>query len=109
MSPTYSPSVGPPMTLPTLSPTYLPSFLPTLSPTISPSNWSTDPYADYTTAESGMMYLIVRKGGGAIPLEGQVVRTHYTGWLNGFNSPNSKFDSSRDRGETFEFILVLAS
>ncbi|KAL7539926.1 hypothetical protein ACHAXR_009715 [Thalassiosira sp. AJA248-18] len=63
---------------------------------------SADPYASYTTTESGMKYLITKEGDGAIPSGGQLVKAHYTGWLDGFDS-EKKFDSSRDRGRPFQF------
>lgn len=61
-----------------------------------------DPYADYTTTESGMKYLVTKEGDGAVPSAGQTVKAHYTGWLDGFDS-EKKFDSSRDRGRPFTF------
>ncbi|KAL3771141.1 hypothetical protein ACHAW5_009925 [Stephanodiscus triporus] len=61
-----------------------------------------DPYADYVTSESGMRYLITKEGDGAVPSAGQLVKAHYTGWLDGFES-SKKFDSSRDRGRPFQF------
>lgn len=61
-----------------------------------------DPYAAYTTAESGLRYLVTKEGDGAIPTAGQTVKAHYTGWLDGFDS-EKKFDSSRDRGRPFQF------
>eukprot|EP00581_Thalassiosira_minuscula_P019299 CAMPEP_0183712062 /NCGR_PEP_ID=MMETSP0737-20130205/7325_1 /TAXON_ID=385413 /ORGANISM="Thalassiosira miniscula, Strain CCMP1093" /LENGTH=158 /DNA_ID=CAMNT_0025940637 /DNA_START=134 /DNA_END=610 /DNA_ORIENTATION=+ len=61
-----------------------------------------DPYADYITTESGMKYLVTKEGDGAVPSAGQTVKAHYTGWLDGFDSPK-KFDSSRDRGRPFQF------
>ena len=61
-----------------------------------------DDYADYTTTESGMKYLVTKEGDGAIPSSGQTVKAHYTGWLDGFDS-EKKFDSSRDRGRPFQF------
>eukprot|EP00816_Leptocylindrus_hargravesii_P002689 CAMPEP_0196812712 /NCGR_PEP_ID=MMETSP1362-20130617/29758_1 /TAXON_ID=163516 /ORGANISM="Leptocylindrus danicus, Strain CCMP1856" /LENGTH=183 /DNA_ID=CAMNT_0042188531 /DNA_START=65 /DNA_END=616 /DNA_ORIENTATION=+ len=61
-----------------------------------------DPYADFIVTESGMKYKIIKEGDGAIPLGGQTVRAHYTGWLDGFDSIR-KFDSSRDRGRPFSF------
>jgi peptidylprolyl isomerase len=63
---------------------------------------STDPYADYTTTESGLKYKITKEGTGAVPSPGQTVKAHYTGWLDGFDSIK-KFDSSRDRGRPFTF------
>jgi len=60
---------------------------------------------DFITSESGLKYKVVKEGtGGAIPSPGQTVKAHYTGWLDGFDSPK-KFDSSRDRGRPFTFAV----
>ena len=40
-------------------------------------------------------------GTGAAAAKGQQVTVHYTGWLTNGN----KFDSSKDRGDPFEFSL----
>ena len=61
-----------------------------------------DDHADFETTESGMRYKITKEGDGAIPSGGQLVKAHYTGWLDDFDSPK-KFDSSRDRGRPFQF------
>jgi peptidylprolyl isomerase len=61
-----------------------------------------DPYADYTTTESGLKYKVTKEGSGAVPSAGQTVKAHYTGWLDEFDSIR-KFDSSRDRSRPFTF------
>ncbi len=58
-----------------------------------------DPNA--TTTPSGLQYIDVKVGDGATPQKGQTVRVHYTGWLDN----GTKFDSSRDRNQPFEFPL----
>ena len=62
----------------------------------------TDPYADFVTTESGLKYKVIKEGNGTIPPAGATVKTQYTGWLDSFDSIR-KFDSSRDRGRTFNF------
>ncbi len=50
---------------------------------------------------SGLTYLITKRGFGRRPKSGDSVEVHYTGTLtNGV-----KFDSSRDRNQTFSFNL----
>jgi FKBP-type peptidyl-prolyl cis-trans isomerase len=44
-------------------------------------------------------------GTGPVAEEGDVVRVHYTGWVEEDGQKGSKFDSSVDRGEPFEFPL----
>jgi FKBP-type peptidyl-prolyl cis-trans isomerase len=44
---------------------------------------------------------IVKEGKGPLPKKGQRVTVHYTGAL----SNGTKFDSSRDRGQPFTFVL----
>ena len=47
-------------------------------------------------------------GGGAEAAAGRRVTVHYTGWLydaNAADHKGTKFDSSRDRNEPFEFAL----
>ena len=47
-------------------------------------------------------------GSGAEATDGKVVSVHYTGWLYDEAAPEhkgKKFDSSRDRGEAFDFPL----
>ena len=52
---------------------------------------------------SGLEYVEEVEGTGAMPKTGQKVRVHYTGTL----TDGSKFDSSRDRGQPFEFTIGL--
>jgi FKBP-type peptidyl-prolyl cis-trans isomerase len=44
-------------------------------------------------------------GDGAEAAAGQDVTVHYTGWLLEGQKAGKKFDSSKDRGEPFEFGL----
>jgi FKBP-type peptidyl-prolyl cis-trans isomerase FkpA len=50
---------------------------------------------------SGLQIEELVVGTGATAASGQKVSVHYTGWLTNGN----KFDSSKDRGEAFEFGL----
>lgn len=54
-----------------------------------------------TETESGLRYVILEEGSGEVAEAGDPVLVHYTGWL----SSGEKFDSSRDRGEPFQFLL----
>ena len=53
------------------------------------------------TTPSGLKYQDLVMGDGATAESGKRVSVHYTGWL----TDNSKFDSSVDRGQPFEFVL----
>jgi peptidylprolyl isomerase len=59
--------------------------------------------SDYTTTPSGLKYKDVVVGTGESPQNGQTVKVHYTGTL----TDGTKFDSSRDRGQPFEFPIGL--
>ncbi len=54
-----------------------------------------------TTTESGLQIEEITVGNGESAVAGQFVSVHYTGWLTN----GSKFDSSKDRNEPFEFPL----
>lgn len=56
---------------------------------------------DVTVTESGLEYVDVVEGTGAMPQVGQSVTVHYTGTLE----DGTKFDSSRDRNRPFSFRL----
>lgn len=53
------------------------------------------------TTESGLRYAVTQQGSGNKPEAGQTVEVHYTGTL----MDGTKFDSSYDRNQTFEFPL----
>jgi peptidylprolyl isomerase len=53
------------------------------------------------TLPDGLKYVDLREGKGPMPQKGQTVTVHYVGTL----LDGTKFDSSRDRGEPFEFPL----
>jgi FKBP-type peptidyl-prolyl cis-trans isomerase len=53
------------------------------------------------TTSSGLKYIDLVPGTGQEARKGQTVKVHYTGWLK----DGTKFDSSVDRGEPFQFPL----
>lgn len=55
----------------------------------------------YTVTPSGLKYVDLVAGSGALPVVGKNVVVHYTGWL----TDGTKFDSSLDRGQPFSFPL----
>jgi FKBP-type peptidyl-prolyl cis-trans isomerase FkpA len=58
-----------------------------------------------TTTASGLKIEEVVEGSGAAAAAGQQVSVHYTGWLTDGVIKGRKFDSSKDRGDPFEFPL----
>lgn len=50
---------------------------------------------------NGLQYIEELPGTGAVVQPGQRVTVHYTGWL----TSGRKFDSSRDRGQSFAFTV----
>ncbi|WP_024867913.1 FKBP-type peptidyl-prolyl cis-trans isomerase [Pseudoxanthomonas suwonensis] len=57
---------------------------------------------------AGLQRIDDQVGDGATATSGSDVTVHYTGWLYDENAPDQrgrKFDSSRDRGEPFTFLL----
>jgi peptidylprolyl isomerase len=57
----------------------------------------------FTKTESGLQYRDVKEGTGEKPKNGQTCVVHYTGWLWVDDAKGRKFDSSKDRGEPFDF------
>jgi peptidylprolyl isomerase len=55
----------------------------------------------YVKSASGLSYLDIKPGTGALPAPGKQVKVHYTGWLEN----GTKFDSSVDRGQPFVFPI----
>ena len=50
---------------------------------------------------SGLKYEEIEQGTGPVAASGQKAKVHYTGWLTN----GTKFDSSKDRNDPFEFTL----
>jgi FKBP-type peptidyl-prolyl cis-trans isomerase FkpA len=75
------------------------SFFNPLSPSKGPL------MSNITTTASGLQYEDTVLGTGAIAKAGQNVKVHYTGWLYNDGVQGTKFDSSKDRGQPFEFSL----
>lgn len=59
------------------------------------------PDSNVVTTASGLQYQILQPGDGPVAKAGQLVTVHYTGWLTN----GTKFDSSVDRGQPFQFTL----
>lgn len=57
------------------------------------------------TTDSGLRYEDHQVGSGAEATAGKTVEVHYTGWLNDKDAKGAKFDSSVDRGQSFDFPL----
>jgi len=57
------------------------------------------------TTPTGLQYEDTVVGDGATAASGQHVTVHYTGWLYQDGAAGRKFDSSKDRGQPFEFSL----
>jgi peptidylprolyl isomerase len=57
------------------------------------------------TTASGLQITDTKVGEGPSPKPGQVCIMHYTGWLYQNGEKGSKFDSSVDRDEPFEFPI----
>jgi FKBP-type peptidyl-prolyl cis-trans isomerase len=59
------------------------------------------PPMNATVSATGLTIEDTLVGRGSAAAAGQTVKVHYTGWLAG----GRKFDSSRERDETFKFVI----
>ena len=59
------------------------------------------PKEELVTTKSGLQYIVTKAGAGAKVGKGKQIKAHYTGTL----VSGKKFDSSRDRGEPFGFVV----
>lgn len=59
-----------------------------------------------STTASGLVIEDLAVGDGAEATAGSTVSVHYTGWLLTGGQKGRKFDSSKDRGDPFEFPLA---
>ena len=57
----------------------------------------------WTKTDSGLQYRDVKEGTGEKAEKGQTCVVHYTGWLWVDDAKGKKFDSSKDRGQPFDF------
>jgi len=71
------------------------------TPVAAESRAAAAPEENVMTTPSGLQYTDAVVGTGAMPQPGDVVSVHYTGWLDN----GTKFDSSRDLGQPFQFKL----
>lgn len=62
---------------------------------------SEQPVNTATKLPSGLEFEDMQVGKGPMPPSGSRVTVHYTGWL----TDKTKFDSSVDRGQPFDFVL----
>jgi FKBP-type peptidyl-prolyl cis-trans isomerase len=63
---------------------------------------------DVTEIMPGLTMKMLQAGSGDVAQSGQIAAVHYTGWLHdpeAADGRGAKFDSSLDRGDTFEFPL----
>jgi len=56
---------------------------------------------------SGLSYEILQEGAGAVPVPGNTVTVHYTGWLDNNGQPGKEFDSSFKRNQPFRFQIGI--
>ncbi|AFZ02321.1 FKBP-type peptidyl-prolyl cis-trans isomerase [Calothrix sp. PCC 6303] len=84
---------------PTVTATATVTATPIVTATATPT--SAEGSKKVVTTASGLKYTDVKVGTGATPKTGQTVTVHYVGTLEN----GTKFDSSRDRGQPFDFTI----
>ena len=67
----------------------------------APAPGAEPPASNRVTTETGLQYEDLVVGQGPQPRYGQTVTVNYTGWL----TDGTKFDSSLDKGQPFQFVL----
>ena len=70
-----------------------------------PSSVSSYQHRSNIMSNTGLQITDVKPGTGAEARKGATVTVHYTGWLYNDGQQGAKFDSSRDRGDPFQFPL----
>ena len=95
-----------PLPTATPSPTPTPTLLPAATPSLTPTSAPTPTFAPASgpttiTTASGLQYEDLVIGTGETARAGATATVHYTGWL----VDGTKFDSSVDRGQPFEFVI----
>jgi len=102
-APPTTPPVGEqaPAAAPTEAPTEAPVPPAGAQPGKPPAGTEPASKGKTTTTASGLKIVVIKEGTGATPKPGQTVSVHYIGTLK----DGKKFDSSRDRGEPFDFEL----
>jgi FKBP-type peptidyl-prolyl cis-trans isomerase len=84
------------------APASTPAATPSAKSAAVPAKTTAKPKANkVVTTADGLKYQIIKQGHGATAKAGQKVTVHYTGWL----ANGTKFDSSVDRGQPFQFDL----
>jgi FKBP-type peptidyl-prolyl cis-trans isomerase len=84
------------------------SCLPAVNAQTTPPPASAQGASKLDATSKELQKIDVKQGTGAEAAPGKIVIVHYTGWLYDPAKPDSKgakFDSSRDRGQPFDFPL----
>ena len=69
--------------------------------TSAPTSSAAAPTGQEVTLAGGLKYVDLKVGDGDIAEAGEMANVHYTGWL----TDGTKFDSSVDRGQPFQFRI----